>query len=203
MTYSSFTNPNVIFSRKWLRHSFPTTRHNVQCCSKMNIAKYIFSMIKYSSKIIASSTISYSCFYETRKEKQSLSYDQVLFWKDFALFYYFGSFSHGHKLMVFHWRLSDSKFPQVYKTLLCILADLNVVVVWTVSTCLQISKSSSPLTNSLGIDPSALIAIGITVTFMLQRLLVLKQGLYIHLSICFQLIFFSGPPIWHYYYIPF
>ena len=36
--------------------------------------------------------------------------------------------------MVFHWKLSDSKFPQVSKTLLSILADLNSAVVWMVST---------------------------------------------------------------------
>ena len=32
--------------------------------------------------------------------------------------------------MVFHWSLSDSKFPQVSRTLLSILADLNNAVVW-------------------------------------------------------------------------
>ena len=36
--------------------------------------------------------------------------------------------------MVFHWSLSDSKSLQVSKTLLSILADLNNVVVWMVST---------------------------------------------------------------------
>ena len=35
--------------------------------------------------------------------------------------------------MVFHWSLSDNKFPQVSTTLLGILAVLNNVVVWMVS----------------------------------------------------------------------
>ena len=44
------------------------------------------------------------------------------------------SFSHQLTLMVFHWRLSDSKSPQVSRTLLSILAVFNNVVVWMVST---------------------------------------------------------------------
>ena len=42
-------------------------------------------------------------------------------------------FSHQLTLMVFNWNLSDSKSPQVSRTLLSILADLNNTVVWTVS----------------------------------------------------------------------
>ena len=38
--------------------------------------------------------------------------------------------------MVSHWSLSDSKFPQVSRTLLSILTDLNNAVVWTVSLAL-------------------------------------------------------------------
>ena len=51
------------------------------------------------------------------------------------------SFSHQRKLMVFHWRLSDSKSPQVFRTLLSILAVFNNAVVWMVSTRLPTSKS--------------------------------------------------------------
>ena len=36
--------------------------------------------------------------------------------------------------MVFHWSLSDSKSPQVSRTLFNILAVLNNAVVWMVST---------------------------------------------------------------------
>ena len=35
--------------------------------------------------------------------------------------------------MVFHWRLGDSKSPQVSRTLLSILAVFNNAVVWRVS----------------------------------------------------------------------
>ena len=63
--------------------------------------------------------------------------------------------------MVFHWSLSDSKSPQVSRTLLSILAILNNAVVWMVSTRLPTSKSSSPFSN-----PNAPITIGIIVTCM-------------------------------------
>ena len=42
--------------------------------------------------------------------------------------------------MVFHWSLSDSKSPQVSRTLHSILAVLNNVVVWMVSTRSPTSK---------------------------------------------------------------
>ena len=68
--------------------------------------------------------------------------------------------------MVFHWSLSDSKSPQVSKTLLSILAVLNNAVVWMVSTRPPTSKSSSPFSNHLVTVPSASITTGIIVTCM-------------------------------------
>ena len=62
--------------------------------------------------------------------------------------------------MVFNWSLSDSESPQVSRTHLSILTDLNNVVLWMVSTCSLISKSSSTL--------GAPITIGITVTFIMH-----------------------------------
>ena len=59
------------------------------------------------------------------------------------LFHSFESFSYQRSLMVSHWSLRDNKSPQVSRTLLSILADLNNTVVWLVTTCLLISKSSS------------------------------------------------------------
>ena len=59
--------------------------------------------------------------------------------------------------MVFHWRLSDSKSPQVSRTLLNILAVLNNVIVWMVST--------RPPTSLITV-PKASITIGIIVTLM-------------------------------------
>ena len=68
--------------------------------------------------------------------------------------------------MVFHWSLSDSKSPQVSRTLLSILAVLNNAVVWMVSTRLPTSNSSSPFSNLLVTVPNAPITIGIIVTGM-------------------------------------
>ena len=51
--------------------------------------------------------------------------------------------------MVFYLSLSDSKSPQVSRTLLSIQAVLNNAVVWMVSTRPPTSKSSSPFTNPL------------------------------------------------------
>ena len=62
--------------------------------------------------------------------------------------------------MAFHWTLSDNKYPQISRTLLSILADLNNAVVWMVSTRPLISKSSSPCINPLVIVLSA------SITFM-------------------------------------
>ena len=75
-------------------------------------------------------------------------------------------FSHHRKLMVFHWSLSDSKSPQVSRTLLSILAVLNNPVVWMVSTRPPTSKSSSPFSYPLVTVPKAPITIGIIVTNM-------------------------------------
>ena len=68
--------------------------------------------------------------------------------------------------MVFHWSLSESKSPQVSRTLLSILAVLNNAVVWMVSTRPPTSKSSSPFSNPLVTVPNAPITIGIIVTSM-------------------------------------
>ena len=70
--------------------------------------------------------------------------------------------------MVFPWSLSDSKFPQVSRTLLSILTNLNNAVVWMVSTCPLISKSSSSCINPLVTVPRTPITIGIIITFMLR-----------------------------------
>ena len=74
------------------------------------------------------------------------------------------SFSHQCYLMVSRWILSDKKPPQVSRTLLSILVDLNSAVVW-ISTRPLISTSYSPCTNPLLTVPRAPITTGITVTF--------------------------------------
>ena len=68
--------------------------------------------------------------------------------------------------MVFHWSLSDSKSPQVSRTLLSILAVLNNAVVWMVSTRPPTSKFSSPFNNLFVTVPKTPMTIGISVTFM-------------------------------------
>ena len=68
--------------------------------------------------------------------------------------------------MVFHWSLSDSKSPQVSRTLLSILAVLNNAVVWIVSSPPPTSKSSNPFSNPLVTVPNAPITVGIIVTCM-------------------------------------
>ena len=75
-------------------------------------------------------------------------------------------FSPQPKQLVSHWSLSDNKSPQVFSTLLSILANLNNAVVWMVSTHPLISKSYSPCTNPLVTVLRALITIDIIVTFM-------------------------------------
>ena len=68
--------------------------------------------------------------------------------------------------MVFHWRLSDSKSPQVSRTLLSILAVFNNAVVWMVSTRSPTSKSSTPFNNPLVTVQNVPITIGIIVAFI-------------------------------------
>ena len=68
--------------------------------------------------------------------------------------------------MVFRWSLIDSNSPQVFRTLLSILADFNKAVVWTVSPRPVISKSSNPFINHLMIVLRAPITIGVIATFM-------------------------------------
>ena len=71
--------------------------------------------------------------------------------------------------MVSPWSLSDNKSPQISRTLLNILADLNNAVVWMVSTHPVISKPSSPCTNPLVTVPRAPITTDIIITFMFHR----------------------------------
>ena len=70
--------------------------------------------------------------------------------------------------MIFHWSLSDSKSPQVSRTILSILAVLNNVVMSMISTHPPAFKSSNPFINPLFTVPKAPNTIGIIVTFMFQ-----------------------------------
>ena len=69
--------------------------------------------------------------------------------------------------MVFHWGLSDSKSPQVSRTLLSILAVLGNAVILDSLYRPPTSKFSRPINNPLVIVPKALITIGIIVTLQI------------------------------------
>ena len=91
----------------------------------------------------------------------------LIFWLISTYYYLFPeSFSHQRKLIIFHWSLSDSKSPQVSRSFLSILAVLQNVVVWMVSTRPLFSMSSSLFNNHLITVPRATIKIAIIVTFM-------------------------------------
>ena len=96
--------------------------------------------------------------------------------------------------MVFHRSLSDSKSPQVFRTLLNILADLNNAVVPRVSSRPLISKSSSSCTNILVTVTSAPITIGITVTFMFHSFFnyLARSRILFHNSVSFSFTMWSS-----------
>ena len=83
------------------------------------------------------------------------------------------------------------------------LADFNNAVVWMVFTCPRITKFSSDSTNPLGIVLSALITIGITVTFMFHTFLVLWQALGTYFSFLFLYFYPAIPDCKFYRYASF
>ena len=95
---------------------------------------------------------------------------QSLLFGKFCLSDNYYSCYYNYSLRVFHisvsWSLSDRKSPQVSRTLLSILTDLNNTVVWMLSTRPLISASSSPFINPLVTVTKAPITIDINVTFM-------------------------------------
>ena len=95
--------------------------------------------------------------------------------------------------MIFHWSLSDSKSPQVSRTLLSILAVLNKIIVWMVSTRPPTSKSSSPFSNPLVTVPNAPITIGIIFTCLFRSFFnSLARSRYLSFSHSFCFILWSG-----------
>ena len=76
-------------------------------------------------------------------------------------------------LRVFHWSFSDSKSPEVFGTLLSILAVLNNAVVWMASTRPPTSKYSSPFSSPLVTVPNAQITIGIIVTVIIIIIIII------------------------------
>ena len=97
--------------------------------------------------------------------------------------------------MVFHWRLCDSKSPQVSRTLLSILAVFSNAVVWMVSTRPPTSESPRPFNNPFVTVSKAQITIGIIVTFMFHSFFsILSQGQGTYLSFHILSVLFCGLP---------
>ena len=88
-------------------------------------------------------------------------------------------------LIGFHYSFSDSKSPQVSRTLLSILAILKNDVVWMVSTRPQTSRSYFPFNNPLGTVPKTPFTIGIIVTFMLHCFFNSRARLFHYPSVIF------------------
>ena len=93
--------------------------------------------------------------------------------------------------MVSHWSLSDSKSPQVSRTLLSILADFNNAVIWMVSTRPPISESFSPWNNHLVTVPRAPITFGITATFMFNSFFQFPSKLQVLILLFAFFLFYS------------
>ena len=96
--------------------------------------------------------------------------------------------------MVSHRILSDSKSPQVSRTLLGILADLTYAVAWIVSTPSLISKFSSFCPNPLVIVQRASITIFMTLTHMFHSFSESLQVLRNYSSFNLLSILLCGPP---------
>ena len=102
---------------------------------------------------------------------------RIVIWSDncqqfiiFMFFLHFWDFHISVSLCFFPWGLRDWKSAQVSRTLLSILADLNNVVVWMLSTRFLISKSFSPIINSFWDCTEHTITIIISVTFIFPSL---------------------------------
>ena len=93
--------------------------------------------------------------------------------------------------MVFHFSLSDSKFPQISRTLLSIPANLNNAIICVASTCPLISISSNLFTDPLEIIPSAPITMASLLSCAI--FLVLWQGLGTYLYFLFLLFLLCFP----------
>ena len=78
----------------------------------------------------------------------------ILGYSHYHYYYYYitpSKFSLQRLLMVFHCNLSDSKSPQVFLNFLNILVDINNAVVFMVSACHLISKSSYSFSKLWGL----------------------------------------------------
>ena len=148
----------------WLFHLF---YHIIYICNF--IASYLF-LVWYNDPYGV-----VLCCYQKRfyfSLKVSLSWQRPSFIVWYHSYYYYYSFSYQRKLIVFHSRLSESKSPQVSRTLLSILVVFNNAVVWMVSTRPPTSKSSRPFNNPLVTVPKAPITIIIIIIIIRNFVLI-------------------------------
>ena len=110
---------------------------------------------------------------------------------------FLAKFSHYQWLAVFHWSLSDSKSPEVSKTLLSTLANLGNAVVWMVLILFLISNSFSLSSKTFRALSSAPITIHITDSLIFHSFLVLCQGPSTCLSFCFLFLFSDQSEVWN------
>ena len=97
---------------------------------------------------------------------KSIGYFSYSFLTQLITILFPGNFLH---LVVFHRSLSDSKSPQMFKSLLSILAYFNSSVVWMVTVLLLVSSLPCLFLSLLLTVSSVSNTNGITVTFMLHN----------------------------------
>ena len=108
--------PVVHFLIMWLSGIIGITNNNGDSASPWNLPLWIFTSAKLFPPVVVS----------THQVRMIFSINCTT-WLGIIIII-IQSFSHQCKLMVFHWRLNNSKSPQVSRTLLSILAVFNNAV---------------------------------------------------------------------------
>ena len=107
--------------------------------------------------------------FDSNLKSHKIKLFSIIFIRPFYIITLFlASFSHQRFIIRI---LSDSKSPKIFRTFLCILANLTNVVVWMVSIRPLISKSNRTLCMVLEIVPSAPITANITITNVFHSIL--------------------------------
>ena len=123
------------------------------------------------------------------------SYDGVNYY--YYYYYYFRVFNISVSQWFFHWSLSDSKSPQVSRSLLSILSVFNNAVLWMVSTRPPTCKSYRPFNNPLVTVPKAPITIGTNRHFQIPQLFQFSSKVLVFILL---FTFFQFYYYFYYYY---
>ena len=110
-------------------------------------------------KILTKTNLWISTKVDPNSTRISKSYSK---WKLRKGIIFLASVSHQRLLVVFHWRLSESKFLHVSRTFHGIPTNIKIIEFWIISILFLISNSSRPLSKSLWTVPNALNTIDIT-----------------------------------------